>query len=50
MPIKEILQGYTTAVLSLKKYVPVLLSHMQIYKSMFCPCNKFSSLIEAQSL
>ena len=30
------------SVLSLKKYVPALLSHMQIYKIMLCPHDKFS--------
>ena len=38
-----------TAVLSLKKYVPALLSSMQIYKITMCSRDKFSLLPEAQS-
>ena len=38
-----------TAVLSLKKYVPALLSSMQIYKITLYLRDKFSLLPEAQS-
>ena len=37
-------------VLSLKKYLSVVLSRMQIYKITLCPRNKFSYLTKAQSL
>ena len=40
---------HISAVLSLKKYVPALLSRTQIYKITMCPRDKVSSLTEAQS-
>ena len=41
--------SFSKKVLSLKKYVPALLSRTQIYKITLCPRDTFSQLTEAQS-